>query len=116
VLAKRDTSLEMKTSLEELSKKVSALSTQTAEADKARATADAALKARANQTWPAINTNLLKPIHQVSWRARKFADSRQVRRSAVRIRFWNLQDLFKACTMKYSAAPQLLKALLEFQM
>ena len=57
-LNKRDTSIEMKTSLEELSKKVAALSTQTAEADKARATADAALKQElANMA--AINTNLL---------------------------------------------------------
>ena len=57
-LAKRDTSIEMKTSLEELSKKVSALSTQTAEADKARATADAALKQELTNM-ASINTNLL---------------------------------------------------------
>ena len=57
-LSKRDTSIEMKTSLEELSKKVSALSTQTAEADKARATADAALKQELTNM-ASINTNLL---------------------------------------------------------
>ncbi|MFM8446643.1 MAG: DNA recombination protein RmuC, partial [Candidatus Nanopelagicaceae bacterium] len=57
-LNKRDTSLEMKTSLEELSKKVSALSAQTAEADKARATADAALKQELTNM-ASINTNLL---------------------------------------------------------
>lgn len=57
-LNQRDTSLEMKTSLEELSKKVSALSNQTAEADKARATADAALKQELNNM-ATINTNLL---------------------------------------------------------
>ena len=57
-LNQRDTSLEMKTSLEELSKKVSALSTQTAEADKARATADAALKQELTNM-ASINTNLL---------------------------------------------------------
>lgn len=57
-LNQRDTSLEMKTSLEELSKKVSALSNQTAEADKARATADAALKQELTNM-ATINTNLL---------------------------------------------------------
>jgi DNA recombination protein RmuC len=57
-LNQRDTSLEMKTSLEELSKKVSALSTQTAEADKARATADAALKQELNNM-ATMNSNLL---------------------------------------------------------
>lgn len=57
-LAKRDTSLEMKTSLEELSKKVTALSAQAAEADKARATADAALKQELTNM-ASINTNLL---------------------------------------------------------
>ena len=57
-LNQRDTSLEMKTSLEELSKKVTALSSQTAEADKARATADAALKQELTNM-ASINTNLL---------------------------------------------------------
>ena len=56
-LSNRDTSIEMKTSLEELSKKVSALSTQTAEADKARATSDAALKQELINM-ASINTNL----------------------------------------------------------
>jgi DNA recombination protein RmuC len=57
-LSQRDTSIEMKTSLEELSKKVTALSNQTAEADKARATADAALKQELTNM-ASINTNLL---------------------------------------------------------
>ena len=57
-LNQRDTSLEMKTSLEELSKKVSALSAQTADADKARATSDAALKQELSNM-ANINTNLL---------------------------------------------------------
>lgn len=57
-LNQRDTSLEMKTSLEELSKKVTALSNQTADADKARATADAALKQELTNM-ASLNTNLL---------------------------------------------------------
>ena len=57
-LNQRDTSLEMKTSLDELSKKVEALNSQTLAADKARATADAALKQELTNM-ANINTNLL---------------------------------------------------------